>query len=208
VDAHSHEEHTHPTSEESDQSAAEQQAPAAGEEEEPERSVSMSVTEYEELKTLATERDEYLERLRRAVADKMNLQKRMQGLRESARRDALRDLARNVVPLADALARALQAAEQTEGAESIVEGVRMIEKQFYTILAGLDIHPIAAEGRPFDPNYHDAVLQQPSADALPNTVLHELKKGFVLGEELLRPAQVIVSSSPPQPEQEGEPQEE
>ncbi len=187
--------------------AASQEAETAAEEQEQcveSKPVAISFAEYEELKTLAAERDEYLRRLRRAVADYLNLQKRIEKIKEAAGNEALRRLARQVVPLADSLTRALEAAEQAGGAESITEGVRMIEKEFYAILDGLGIETIEAEGKPFDPNYHEAVLQLPDDGAAPNTVIKELRKGFLLGEELLRPTQVIVAAAPPQSEREGQ----
>jgi molecular chaperone GrpE len=155
--------------------------------------VEISYAEYEELKTLARERDEYLQRLQRAVADYQNLQKRIEKFRDAAREGVLRSLAEAILPVADSLGRALEAAEQTEGADNIVEGLRLVEKDFHGALERLDIRPIHAVGHKFDPHYHEAVMQQEAEDAPPNTVLRELKKGFMLGEQVIRPSQVIVS---------------
>jgi molecular chaperone GrpE len=158
--------------------------------------VELSHSEYEELKTLARERDEFYRRLQRAVADYQNLQKRLEKLRQSARESVLRSLGEAILPVADSLALALQAAEQTEGGEQIVEGLRLVEKDFYAALARFDIHPVDAEGQPFDPHFHEALFQQPAADVEPNTVLRELKRGFVMGDLVLRPSQVIVAGEP------------
>ncbi|MFP4026902.1 MAG: nucleotide exchange factor GrpE [Candidatus Brocadiia bacterium] len=161
------------------------------------KNVTIRFTEYEELKTLAEERDEYLDRLRRAVADKMNLQERIKKTRRSARRDALRELARKVVPFIDSLVRAREVARETEGAESISEGLAMTENEFYNILEDLGIKPMEVIGQPFDPSYHEAVYQQPTNEVEPNTIVEEIQKGFLLDGELLRPAQVAVSVAPP-----------
>jgi molecular chaperone GrpE len=134
------------------------------------------------------------------VADYLGLQQRVEKMRDRAQKEALKRVGREIVSLADSLSRALEAAEQTEGAEAITEGLRMIEKEFYTILEELGIRPFKAEGEAFDLHYHEAVLRQPSEEAQPNTVLRELKKGFLLGEELLRPAQVVVAA----PREEGQ----
>jgi len=155
--------------------------------------LQLPYSEYEELKTLARERDEYLKRLQRAVADYQNLQKRQEKLRQLAREEELRILGQSILPVADSLARALEAAEETEGAQTIVEGLRLVEREFYGALAKLGIEPIDALGQPFDPHYHQAVMQQNEAQAPPNTVVHELKKGFMLGEQVLRPSYVIVA---------------
>jgi len=58
---------------------------------------------------------------------------------------------------------------------------------------------IDAKGQPFDPRVHDAISQAPSSEAMPGTVLHELQKGYRMGERLLRPAIVVVAAAPPAP---------
>ncbi|MHC4789204.1 MAG: nucleotide exchange factor GrpE, partial [Planctomycetota bacterium] len=126
-------------------------AQAAGE------SVTLSYAEYQELRTLAEERDDYLKRLQRAVADYQNLQKRVDRLRQAAGESAVRAVAEEILPVADTLGRALEAARQTEGAEDIVEGLHLVEKEFYSALARAGIRPIEAVGRPFDPHYHEAL---------------------------------------------------
>ncbi len=165
-------------------------------EEEQNSPVTLSVAEYEELKTLAEERDEYLNRLREAVADRMKLQKRIKKIKKEAQEKALRTVARKVLPLADSLTRALDVAEETEGAEQITEGLNLTEQEFYGMLDDLGIELIESVGEKFDPNYHEAVFQQPTDDAEPNTVVQEIKKGFLLNGDLLRPAQVVVATEP------------
>lgn len=177
-----------------------QASEATDESSEHRKEVTISFAEYEELKTLAEERDEYLDRLRRAVADRMGLQKRVKKIKKNAEREALRTVSRKVLPLADSLARALEVAESTEGAEQITEGLRLTEQEFYDMLGDLGIELIDAVGEPFNPDYHEAVFQQPTDEAAPNTVLQELKKGFLLKGDLLRPAQVVVAAAPPETE--------
>jgi molecular chaperone GrpE len=167
--------------------------------------VTLSHAEYEELKTLARERDDYLKRLQRAVADYQNLQKRIDRFRESGRETAIRSLAEEILPVADSLSLALEAAQRAEGGGDIVEGLHLVEKEFYGALAKFDILPVDAEGQKFDPHYHDAVMQQPAEGVEPQTVLRELKKGFVMGERVIRPSQVVVAApageqSPPERE--------
>ena len=71
----------------------------------------------------------------------------------------------------------------------------MVAKQFDEVLARHSIVPLAAAGKPFDPNLHQAVMQQPSADHSANTVLQVLASGYMMHERVLRPATVIVSNS-------------
>ncbi len=157
--------------------------------------VTLSYAEHEELKTLARERDDYLKRLQRAVADYQNLQKRIEKFKESAYESVVRSVAEGILPMADSLSRALRAAEQTEGGERIVQGLRLMEKEFYGALQGLGIRPVEAVGQKFDPHYHEAAMQQQVEGAPPNTVVEELKKGFVLGDQVIRPSQVVVTAA-------------
>lgn len=156
--------------------------------------VTMSFAQYEELKTLARERDEYLQRLQRVVADYQNYQKRQEKMKHRMREQVKRDVVERILPVADHLARALEAAEETEGAEDILEGLRLVESEFHGALRAFDVEPIEAVGREFDPHYHEAAMQEPAGDVPPNTVVRELKKGFTMGEAVIRPAQVSVSA--------------
>lgn len=171
--------------------------------------VHLSHAEYEELKTLARERDDYLKRLQRAVADYQNLQRRVDRMRQAAQESILRSLGEEILPVADTLALALDAGRQTEGGEKFVEGLLLVEKAFYDALARLGIAPMEAVGQPFDPHFHEALMIEPTGDAEANTVLREMKRGFVLGSVVLRPSQVVVAGVPPQtgPPAGGEPAE-
>jgi molecular chaperone GrpE len=158
--------------------------------------IVLSAEECRQLQAAAAERDDYLKRLQRATADYQNLQKRTAKLSEMAIRNAIRQFALQVVPLADTLARALSAVEQSEDAGNFPEGLRLIEKEFYTILGNLGIEPMEAVGKPFDPAYHEAAFQEPAEGLEPNTVVREIKKGFTMGGEVIRPAQVTVAAPP------------
>ena len=157
--------------------------------------VVLSRTHYEELKTLARERDEYLRRLQRAVADYQNLQKRINRSRDTARDATMRSLAESLLPIADSLARAVDAALSTPGAASIVEGLHLVEKEFYGALERFDIRPLTAVGEPFDPHFHEALMQVPADGRPAGSVVQELKKGFVMGDIVIRPSQVVVTAN-------------
>ncbi len=183
-----------------------QAAERAGVEREPEEAhepVTLPYGEYEELRTLAAERDDYLKRLQRAVADYQNLQKRIEKFAELARESAVRALASEILPVADSLARALEAAEQTEGADNIVAGLRLVEKEFYGALERLGIRAVQAVGQKFDPHYHEAAMQMSVEGAPPGTVVEEFKKGFVMGDQVIRPSQVAVTGPASPPEEPG-----
>jgi len=158
--------------------------------------ITISFAEYQELRTLARERDEYLRRLQRVTADYQNYQKRQEKMKSRIREQIKQDVVGQILPVADSLARAMEAAEDVEGAENILEGLQLVESEFHKLLENFDVKPIQAEGEEFDPHYHDAVMQEPKDDVPPNTVVRELKKGFVMGDRVIRPAQVSVSAQP------------
>lgn len=159
------------------------------------KSIEIPLREYRELMVKAQEHDHYLLRLQRSVADYQNLIKRLDKVRDMAKRDAARRVAEAIGPLADSLALALQHSEQAEGGAGMTEGLQMVEKEFYAMLPALGIEPIKALGQPFDPHFHEAVMQQPADGVEPNTVVAELKKGFMLGDEVVRPTQVAVAAN-------------
>jgi molecular chaperone GrpE len=112
--------------------------------------------------------------------------------------NALQDVLEAILPLADSLARALGAARETEGAQQIAEGLELVEREFYAALEKLGVEPIDAVGEPFDPHYHEAVMQEPTDLMSPGLVLRELKRGFQTAQRVLRPSLVIVAAEPNQ----------
>jgi len=156
--------------------------------------VTIPFAEHAELKTLAAERDDFHQRLQRAVADYQNLQKRSEKNRQAARIDAMRAATEKILPMADHLLRAREAAAAVEGGTDILAGLDLIEEDYYAALAALGVQPIEALGQKFDPHFHEAIMHQPTADADPMTVIAEIKRGFLLGDTVIRPSQVIVAA--------------
>lgn len=143
-------------------------------------------------------RDEYLYLAQRTRADFENYQKRMKRDRDEERRFAQIPLASDLLTALDNLERAIAAAEQAGDKGPLAQGVAMVQTQLLDILRRHGITPIQAEGQPFDPNCHQAVLQQPSKDHPPMTVLQVLERGYMIHERVLRPARVVVSTAPEQ----------
>ena len=104
------------------------------------------------------------------------------------------DAPTDLLPVFDNLERTLHAAQQAGEKGALVQGVAMVQAQFLEQLKRHGITRIDAQGKPFDPNLHQAVMQQPSADVEPNTVLQVLEQGFMNHDRVLRPAKVIVST--------------
>jgi molecular chaperone GrpE len=145
-------------------------------------------------------RDEYLDLARQTRADFENYQKRSARDLATERRYAQAPLAGDLLPSIDNLERALTAAKQggdkPETLAHLVQGINMVQSSLLDVLRRHGVTRIDAQGKPFDPNLHQAVMQQPSADVPPNTVLQVLEQGYMLHERVLRPARVIVSAPP------------
>lgn len=131
-----------------------------------------------------------------AQADLENFRKRMRREREDELKYANSPLLSDLLPVVDNLQRGIESAEKTEVANGILDGIKIVEKQLLEAMKKRGCEPIDAQGQPFDPNLHDAILQQPSADVEPGTVLHVAQVGYKLFERVIRPSQVIVSKAP------------
>ncbi|MCS7046247.1 MAG: nucleotide exchange factor GrpE [Gemmataceae bacterium] len=149
--------------------------------------------EVARLRQLAAERDEYLDLAQRLRAEFENYQKRNQKDRELERRYAYTPLLFDLLPVYDNLERTLQAAQQGGDSGALVQGVAMVQNQFLEQLKRHGVTRIEAQGKPFDPNLHQAVMQQEADELEENTVVQVLEHGFMNHDRVLRPAKVIVS---------------
>lgn len=148
-----------------------------------------------ELKALAAKADENWERLLRTTADFDNFKKRAAREKLDAIKFANESLLQKVLPVLDNFEMALAAAQSSsaDGLKSLQEGVAMIHSQLKNALAEAGLEEVDATGKPFDPNFHEAVSQQESAEVAEDTVLQQLRRGYKLRDRLLRPATVIVA---------------
>lgn len=141
------------------------------------------------LDQMTLERDTLLDQLLRARADFDNYRKRILRDMDQLRETASANLIRALLPVLDNLERALA---HTDSGNPLAEGVLMIQKQLLDVLSAEGLKPVEAKGEHFDPHYHEALAMTP-ADCAPDTVLEEYERGYLLKEQLLRPAKVIVS---------------
>jgi molecular chaperone GrpE len=166
--------------------ASEQKAPAPPDEAaapEPAPSAREGVTELKD-------------KLLRARAELANVQRRAANEKAEAIRYALADFLRDLLPVVDDLERTLEAAEAGGDPQSIVAGARLVYENLLRVFRNHHLERIEAVGQPFDPADHEAVMQQPSPDHPPQTVLQEVQKGYRLHQRLVRPAKVIVAAKP------------
>ena len=150
----------------------------------------------DEIEQLRAELEEAKDRVLRAQAELENYRKRVQREMDEQRRYAALPLMRDLLPVLDNMGRAIEAAETTHDTASLLEGVKMVFDQFLDALARHDCSEIVALHEPFDPNLHQAISQQPSADYPANTVVLVSQSGFRLHDRVVRPSQVIVSAPP------------
>jgi molecular chaperone GrpE len=148
---------------------------------------------------LEAERDESRDRMLRALADAENSRKRA----EKDRRDAMlyggAKLVRDMLPVYDNLARALEAAnsDARSAAPGLVEGVELTLRELVNILSKHGVERIAPKpGDMFDPHLHQAMFEAPVPDYPAGQIIQVMTEGFRLHDQLLRPAQVGVSSTP------------
>ena len=156
---------------------------------------ALTPAQLEQLALQATKAAEHWERFVRVTADFDNFKKRAAKERQDAVRFANVALIEKLVPVLDNFDMALAAtsAEANAAVDSLKTGVAMIAGQLKNVLLEAGLEEINATNQPFDPNWHEAVAQQDSAEVAEGHVLLQLRKGYKLRERLLRPAGVVVA---------------
>jgi molecular chaperone GrpE len=149
----------------------------------------------DDLSQVQRQRDEYFDQLQRSRAEFANYQKRSKTQAEADRLYAVGSLAHDILDAIDNLERATEAL-RASASPGIAEGLDMVQKQMLAILAKHGVEPITALGEPFDPAFHEAISQQPSAGHPEGTVVAELSKGYRIRDRVLRPTRVSVSVKP------------
>ena len=139
------------------------------------------------------QRDEYRDLLLRQTADFDNFRKRTERERQALKETAAFNFIQELLPLVDNLERALSADPGTEGAESYRKGVELIYRELQDILKRRGVKPIDALGAEFDPHYHQAVSYEPAEDRNDGEIVEEFRRGYTLGDRLLRPSMVKVA---------------
>jgi molecular chaperone GrpE len=135
-----------------------------------------------------------------AKAETQNVRRRMEKDIADTRAYAATGFARDILSVSDNLSRALSAIppemREDDKMKNLVAGIEATGREIEKVFAAHGITRIAAMGLALDPNQHQAMLEVPSADAEPGTVLQELQAGYMIKDRLLRPAMVAVSKKP------------
>lgn len=153
-----------------------------------------------ENKALQEENKSLHDRLLRALAESENVRRQAERTISEARRYAVSDFARELLTVVDNLQRTLEAAQNQSPTSvenaALLEGVRATLRAFLQTLERFGVRPIDAQGKPFDPNFHEAVMEVDDPSQPPGTVTQVLEQGYTIRDRLLRPARVVISKQP------------
>ncbi len=153
----------------------------------------------QQVNNLKNESKELKTALHRRQTDFDNYRKRIERERGDTFLDQVGNLATQLLPVLDNLNRALDAATNLSGDQSknfqhLFDGIVLVNQQLNEVLAEMGVEPIASVGEHFDPHFHDAVAAEESDTYSPHTVTAEFLRGYRIGEKIIRPAMVKVSS--------------
>ena len=156
--------------------------------------VEVLAQEVEELRTRAAERDDLLDKLQRTKADFINYQKRQERERGRWADEARRSFASRVLPVVDDLELALNAPRGSNAdVQALLRGVEMVHAKLAAALREESIVPFESLGKPFDPAYHEGIARVERPDVAEHTIVEVLRKGYLIGDRVLRPARVAVA---------------
>lgn len=205
--ANKHQKDTEAQGEESvvDTVAVEPEVDAVSQPEEAGEAVAESVAVEKTLEELMAEKvnaaeakaAENYDRLLRATAEFDNFKKRSARDYQESMKYANEAFIKQLLPAVDNLERAVESAK-VDGGESqqvVVEGVKMTLTEIFKVFDRFHLKPLESEGKPFDPTFHQAVIQEETNEVPENTVVKEMQKGYLLHDRLIRPAMVIVSKA-------------
>lgn len=163
----------------------------------PEQEAATAETEpslEEQLDAAKAEAAKNLDGWLRAQADLANARKRFQKQRAETYVTAKAEAVVKLLPVLDDFERALDSVPEGVAEDGWFAGIGLVQRKLVTILEGMDVQPIEAVGQPFDPNYHEAISQEPTDDYESGVVMRELQKGYQLGERVIRPSLVVVAA--------------
>jgi len=159
-----------------------------------EKTVSLKESEYLKLQEEAEKSKEYQERILRLQADFENTRKRLEKDKQDFIKFANEGIIVELLNILDDLERALELAQaKHQDLAAFLKGVEMILAHFYEMLKVYGVRPIEAQGKLFDPHYHEALMQIEDKNLPEHTVVEELQKGYLLNDRIIRTAKVKVS---------------
>jgi len=161
---------------------------------EAEKIISLKESEYLQLKEEAAKAKEHWDKLLRLQADFENTRKRLERERQDFTKFANEEIVLELLNILDDLERAVELAQaRHQDLPAFLKGVEMILAHLYEVLKENGVRPIEAQGKIFDPNYHEALMQAENKDIPEHTITEELQKGYLLNGRVIRTAKVKVA---------------
>jgi molecular chaperone GrpE len=153
-----------------------------------------TLTLEEQLAETQAEAARNLDGWQRTQAEFANARKRFEKQRSDAYLNANVELVGKILPLIDDFERALESAPADVQDDPWVSGINLVYRKMLAILDEMNVQPIPAVGEPFDPNLHEALSQEPSDEYDDGTIVREMRRGYRLGDRVIRPSLVSVAS--------------
>jgi molecular chaperone GrpE len=178
-----------------DQPVSEEREPAPHAPAPDEAAVAEGAAQDAAVQDAVPEEPDYKDKWLRAVAELDNVRKRARRDVGAAESRGIFKLARELLPALDNFERALAAAEaQPENRDHhLTDGIRLVQSELLGALSRVGIEPDSPKGERFDPHRHEAVAQQPVDGAEPGTIVEVYSAGYTYGDDVLRPAKVVVA---------------
>lgn len=151
------------------------------------------LTLEEQLAEAQAEAARNLDGWQRTQAEFANARKRFDKQWAEAHTNATTNVLAKVIPVIDDFDRALETVPDAIAADSWFEGIQLVYRKLNTILEHFNVEPIEAVGQTFDPNQHEALMQEPSDEYESGIITRELQKGYRVGERIIRPSLVYVA---------------
>jgi molecular chaperone GrpE len=149
-----------------------------------------------QLKSKEQEAQDHYDRLLRVSAEFENYKKRASREMEEFRKFSNQSLIKEMLSVVDNLELAMSSTNGRGAVDKgLLEGLEMTHREILKVFEKFDVKPISASGQPFDPTYHEAVMQEETDELPENTVVNELQKGYLIHDRLLRPSMVVVAKS-------------
>lgn len=161
----------------------------------------LTFEQFRDLKQKSLKMDRLLEQLLRTQADFQNYQKRMAREKENWQQGAQVSVFQPLSKIVDMFELALESAEKQQDFQNLYEGLKMTYQDCQKLFQEFDVLEVEALGKPFDANFHEAMMQQDSVEYPAGTVMNVFQKGYSLNGRLIRPAKVIVAKKPTTPPQ-------
>lgn len=157
--------------------------------------IKMTGEEFDELKKKAEERDEYYNKWLKVHAEYDNTRKRIEKEKFDHMKFANEDIVSQLFPIVDNFDMAFEAMEKAEDKAAVMDGIKLVQKEFHRILEDNGVKRIETRGKQFDPNVHEAVLAVETGEYPDGEIIEEVRAGYMLNDRLLRPAQVKVAKN-------------